>query len=150
MVAKAFVGLLDGLTSLDIKAMVKASVEAHTAEIEDLNTDQLNAGLNAEGQRITPPYVPFTVAVKQAKGQPTYPTMKDEGDFHRSIFVKTHQNAFEMDAADPKTARLIDKYGEEILGLTNKNIDEASEIIEDTLVKIFEQKIESYAPKEPR
>ncbi|AXE21353.1 hypothetical protein DR864_28235 [Runella rosea] len=71
MVAKAFIGLLDGLTSLDIAAMVKASVEAHKAEIEDLNTDQLNAGLSANGQRITPPYVPFTVAVKQAKNQPS-------------------------------------------------------------------------------
>lgn len=151
MVAKAFVGLLDGLTSIDIAAMVKASVEAHKAEIEDLNTDQLNAGLSANGQRITPPYVPFTVAIKQAKNQPSdRVTLKDEGDFHKSIFVKTHQNAFEMDATDPKTPALVGKYGEAILGLTDRNIDEASEIIEETLVKQFEQKIDTYAPKEPR
>ncbi|WP_428668104.1 hypothetical protein [Runella sp.] len=153
MVAKAFTGLLDGLKSIDIAVLVKASVEAHKAEIEDLNIEQLNAGQDATGHAITPPYVPFTIIHKQAKNQPTdRVTLKDEGSFHKSIFVKTHQNAFEMDATDPKTAALVGKYGEEILGLTDKNIDETAEIIEETLVKSFEQKFDNstHAFKEPR
>lgn len=151
MVAKAFTGLLDGLKSIDIIALVKTSVEAHKAEIEDLNIDQLNAGQDATGSQITPPYVPFTIVHKQAKNQPTdCVTLKDEGGFHKSIFVETHQNAFEMNATDPKTAALVGKYGEEILGLTDRNIDETAEIIEETLVKSFEQKFNSNAFKEPR
>lgn len=151
MVTKAFSGLLDGLKSINYQSIAQASVEAHKPEIEDLNTDQLNAGQNAKGQPIRPPYRPLTVVIKQAKGQSTNRvTLKDEGDFHKSIFVKTHQNAFELEATDPKTAALTDKYGEEILGLTEANIAEASEIIEDTFVKLFEQQFNQHASKKSR
>lgn len=84
-------------------------------------------GINSDGDKIADyaPYRPVTVQIKLMKGQPTNRvTLYDEGDFHASFRVIANDISFLIDATDYKTEKLLDKYGEQILGLTDDNLNE--------------------------
>jgi len=71
------------------------------------------------------PYSPFTVEIKQLKGQPTdRVTLRDEGDYHASFYIKIGSDHFEIKASDSKAQKLSREFGEEIMHLTDKNLDE--------------------------
>lgn len=97
------------------------------AYIVDLNAEEqlYEQGINRLGVEIADyaPYSPVTIAIKEAKGQPTNRvTLRDEGDFESSFFLEVGDKQFEIKASDFKTEDLIRKYGRQILGLTDGNI----------------------------
>jgi hypothetical protein len=93
--------------------------------LEDANTAQLAAGIDSDGRPIGPEYAPLTVAIKQLKGQPTdRVTLRDEGDFYSSVALHLDATEFEMVATDVKAPGLLEKYGEEVLGLTDEHVEE--------------------------
>ncbi|GAA3940437.1 hypothetical protein [Hymenobacter algoricola] len=93
--------------------------------LEDANTEQLAAGLTRENQPITPEYAPLTIALKQIKGQPTERvTLRDEGDFYTGILALSDAAELTFVGTDAKTPGLVEKYGEDILGLTDAHIEE--------------------------
>lgn len=97
------------------------------AYIVDLNAEEqlYEQGINRLGVEIADyaPYSPVTIAIKEAKGQPTNRvTLRDEGDFESSFFLEVGDKQFEIRASDFKTEDLIRKYGHQILGLTDENI----------------------------
>lgn len=87
--------------------------------------DQLyRRGINGKGEKIMDymPYAPRTIQNKKRKGQPTTRvTLRDTGDFHKSMYVVFDSEGFYITASDKKTEWLVGKYGEEIFRLTNKN-----------------------------
>lgn len=120
--------------SRNVEPFLMQTLKGREAEIEDLNLAQLEAGKDSTGKAIKPDYTPFTKAIKQAKGQPSdRVTLKDEGDFHKSITYKVEQKALAYDATDPKTEALEDKYGEEILGLDEASLGEVANMILDSI-----------------
>lgn len=97
------------------------------AYIVDLNAEEqlYEQGINRLGVEIADyaPYSPVTIAIKEAKGQPTNRvTLRDEGDFESSFFLEVGDKQFEIKASDFKTEDLIRKYGRQILGLADENI----------------------------
>lgn len=88
--------------------------------------DQLyRRGINGRGQKVMSyaPYKPRTIEAKRKKGQPTTRvTLRDTGAFHRSMFVVFDSEGFYITASDEKTSKLVEKYGEEIFRLTDKNL----------------------------
>lgn len=97
------------------------------AYIVDLNAEEqlYEQGINRLGVEIADyaPYSPVTIAIKEAKGQPTNRvTLRNEGDFESSFFLEVGGKQFEIKASDFKTEDLIRKYGRQILGLTDENI----------------------------
>lgn len=97
------------------------------AYIIDMNAEEqlFERGINRLGVEIMDyaPYSPFTIEIKEAKGQPTNRvTLRDEGDFESSFFLEVGDKQFEIKASDFKTEDLIKKYGRQILGLTDENI----------------------------
>lgn len=77
------------------------------------------AGIRATGADITPAYAPYTVLIKDQKGQPSdRVTLKDTGQFYENIFVDVNSETFEIDSNDPKSEALQKKYGSRIFGLT--------------------------------
>lgn len=71
------------------------------------------------------PYSPVTIEIKQAKGQPTdRVTLRDEGDYHASFYIKIGSDHWEIKASDWKAEELSMQYGEEILQLTDENLTE--------------------------
>lgn len=94
--------------------------------ITDMNSeDQLyEQGINRLGVNIMDyaPYSPLTIEIKKEKGQPyNRVTLRDEGDFEQSFYVEADRLQFTIKAADWKTEDLIQRYGRQILGLTEEN-----------------------------
>lgn len=87
--------------------------------------DQLyRRGINGRGEKIMSymPYTAKTIQNKKRKGQPTTRvTLRDTGAFHKSMFVVFDSEGFYITASDEKTQDLVEKYGEEIFRLTDKN-----------------------------
>lgn len=105
-------------------------IEESEEDIVQLNLDQLNEGVTADGSDIQPEYTPFTVRIKKRKNQPfDRVTLKDTGDFYSKVFVKPFGNQFQISSDDPKTAMLVKKYGDKIFGLTEQNKHDLAEII---------------------
>ena len=114
----------------------------YEAEILDMNTDQLEKGIEATGNPVSPPYRPLTISIKQQKGQPTdRVTLKDEGDFHDSFFLVLNQTSFAIYAKDEKTARIERKYGRDIFGLTDENLQSLIEMIKPDLIDTLKSMI---------
>lgn len=87
--------------------------------------DQLyRRGINGEGEKIMDymPYTARTIKNKKRKGQPTTRvTLRDTGAFHESMYVIFDSEGFYITASDEKTQDLVEKYGEAIFRLTDKN-----------------------------
>lgn len=87
--------------------------------------DQLyRRGINGKGEKIMDymPYTARTIKNKKRKGQPTTRvTLRDTGAFHESMYVVFDSEGFYITAGDEKTQDLVEKYGEEIFRLTDKN-----------------------------
>jgi len=102
------------------------ALQGFTIEIIRMNTRRLyQLGQYTTGEDIADrvPYKPLTIQLKRAKGQPTdRVTLKDTGDFHASIYLSFDTTKMTVMADDPKTAKLVRKYGYEILGLTEQNL----------------------------
>ena len=87
--------------------------------------DQLyRRGINGRGEKIMSymPYTAKTIQNKKRKGQPTTRvTLRDTRAFHESMYVVFDSEGFYITASDEKTQHLVEKYGEEIFRLTDKN-----------------------------
>lgn len=102
-------------------------IQQEEARIIDYNTqDQLfEKGINSLGVKIASfdPYSQVTVEIKEQKGQPfDRVTLLDEGDFYAGWFIKIFPDRIEFGSADPKEVDLIERYGEDIFGLTQENL----------------------------
>ena len=94
--------------------------------ITDMNSEDrlYEQGINRLGVNIMDyaPYSPLTIEIKKEKGQPyNRVTLRDEGDFEQSFYVEADMQQFTIKAADWKTEDLIQRYGRQILGLTEEN-----------------------------
>lgn len=110
--------------------------------IEAMNReDQMyQKGIRADGNDIRPKYTAFTKVIKRQKGQPTNRvTLRDTGDFHRSIGVKWEKKQFRLIAGDIKVIDLVRKYGPEILGLTERNVWILGNVMKPGVVKKFKR-----------
>ena len=121
---KRVVKFNDELTS---GRLVQKIIWDNEAYIIDMNAEEqlFEQGVNRLGVSIMDyaPYSPVTIAIKEAKGQPTNRvTLRDEGDFESSFYLEVSDKQFEIKASDFKTEDLIKKYGRQILGLTDENI----------------------------
>lgn len=121
---KRVVKFNDELTS---GRLVQKIIWDNEAYIIDMNAEEqlFEQGVNRLGVEISDyaPYSPVTIAIKEAKGQPTNRvTLRDEGDFESSFYLEVGDKQFEIKASDFKTEDLIKKYGRQILGLTDENI----------------------------
>lgn len=108
---------------------IRLEVIDDEAIIADMNVQvQLyEQGVYNTGEPISDkvPYTSTTIQVKLAKGQPTNRvTLKDEGDFHASFRVIADDVSFFIDATDWKASKLAEKYGFDIFGLTDENLNE--------------------------
>lgn len=124
---------------LDVLELSKDAMIEGREEIVQLNRDQLFAGLNSEGDRITPPYRLITTAQKREKGQPTdRVTLKDTGEFYSKFYLMIQGNSFDINSSDSKTGGLSMKYSGngDIFGLTSESKRVAyTEIVKPSLVR---------------
>lgn len=127
--------------------IILEAVEEHERDILDLNREmQLYIlGEDSRGEKVTPPYTPYTVYLKRQKGQPyDRVTLQDTGAFHRSFRLKIREKDFIIGATDEKTRKLVAKYGVAIFGLNDEHVEQVAEDIagpalEEALKKALDQ-----------
>jgi hypothetical protein len=89
-----------------------------------------NTGKDSEGDSLGS-YSPFTVVIKQAKGQRTdHITLRDTGEFYESMTFHATGTALIFDAdAQKDEDNLFDNFGIDILGLTDFDKERLIELI---------------------
>lgn len=87
-------------------------------------------------------YAPFTLKIKQEKGQRTdHITLKDTGDFYASFTITIGEDAFYIDANPVKDdTNLFTEWGEDIIGLT----DESRDVLVEWIINELHPKIIEY------
>ena len=95
---KRVVKFNDELTS---GRLVQKIIWDNEAYIIDMNAEEqlFEQGVNRLGVSIMDyaPYSPVTIAIKEAKGQPTNRvTLRDEGDFQSSFYLEVCDKQFEI------------------------------------------------------
>lgn len=92
--------------------------------VKELNQQQLDNGVDSNGNIIMPLYTDTTIGFKIRKGQPfDRVTLKDTGAFHESFIVIYHRDSFQLTATDKKRRELQQKYGAAIFGLTDESLE---------------------------
>ena len=116
-IKQAYNNWLELSKMIDILAV--DAMQDSAEEAENLNREQLyDFGVKSSGE-LLPDYKPKTVAIKRRKGQIyDHMTLRDTGAFHKSFSLRRDKDSVEMTAGDNKTAELIERYGKDILGLT--------------------------------
>ncbi len=122
------------LNSFDFeKALLKVYASSKISKIIlDLNTDEQlgKKGILSTGDSL-PDYAPFTIASKQGKsgfaGITSHMTLFGEGDLHESFILDAAKFPLIIDATDSKTNDLVNRYTENIFGLTKESIQELKE-----------------------
>lgn len=139
-----FSGILQAVKRIekDFDELILDEVKEKETEIIEINTDeQLFRGLTSRGQNIRPKYSPSTIERKKRKRQPyDRVTLKDEGDFHRSFFIRYSRDSFEIDSKDEKRKYLEKRY-EDIYGLTDDSITKMNELIKYGLIETIRKQI---------
>jgi len=115
---------------LNIGKTIRTAVATTFREVEadfplmaaEEQREQLYEGDGGDGP-IEPPYTPLTRTIKARKGQPfNRVTLKDTGDFYRSIKLQGKR----LMATDGKTRKLVAKYGNHILTMSQSHYDQLS------------------------
>lgn len=108
----------------------------------ELNTEKqlFDKGENAMGrtlESIGGSYSPYTVQIKQAKGQPTNRvTLFDTGEFYASFVVKPFKGGFIIDANPEKDdTNLFEEWGEDVVGLNQENLQTVINFFRDAILE---------------
>lgn len=103
MIFNSFEDLKKHFVEPDIFGMLDVIFKSTTIQNKaiDFNHQQLQEGKDVNDQTIKTiggnPYRPYTIAIKQSKGQPTgVVTLKDSGDFYKTFKFKFVSNGYEI------------------------------------------------------
>jgi len=124
------------------------SFKSHEPIIVKYQQSQLyDKGEDSKGSIIRPAYTPFTVRMKKSKGQPTdRVTWKDTGKLYKSIEVIVRGDEVEINVFNvPYYKKLLEKYGEEVIGLQQELLKEfVNNFVVPDLKKMIDDKLSKY------
>lgn len=114
-------------------------------EVIRLNTDEqlFNQGIDSTGESLESiggSYSPFTIRVKRAEGVPhprgyAWVTLYQSGEFYSSFKVEVRKDSIIISADTIKEGEdLQDRWGDEIIGLTDESIQTLNEEFVSKLV----------------
>lgn len=95
------------------------ALEAAAPDMIKANWKQLDEGKKNDDNPITPFYSPSYAKFKGF----SIPNLKLKNDFRNSIDVDFRQSEMTWGASDEKTPFLLDKYSDDVLGLTKDNAE---------------------------
>ena len=125
---------LERFVFVGIDHAIEKVIDQKTEMILDLNRQQLDQGLRADGTAL-PPYSPRTVKEKILMGKQSDPmNLEDTGSFRAKMGVRKYKDNLEIYSEDSKEALLLGKYGE-VEGLTDQNKDVVSQSMIPDLIQ---------------
>lgn len=113
---------LDRLLNAPLDTFTDRAVAVHESEIVKLNTDQLDAGINANGQSLG------EYSSIKYKGRKKPVDLLLTGAFRGGFSVDPDTGGFLINTTDPKAAFLDKKYPDN-RGLTDENTGTVAELI---------------------
>ena len=128
MATNVFRLLMDRILKVDVNKIIDHSIASNEHEISDLNREQLNKGLTANGRDLGE-YRNFGY-----KGRLRPVDLRDTGAFQEKIFAVPFQDKLELIGTDEKTDKLQDKYGDDIIGLSDEALDHTKELIKEDMI----------------
>lgn len=144
------INYLETFRRLDIDAIALEIIKQKDVQdlIIELNTRKqlFDKGEDSTGKTLASiggGYSPFTIQIKQAKGQPTNRvTLFDTGDFYASFKIIPEKGGFIIDSNPEKDdTNLLDEWGEDVEGLQDDNLQIVIDLFADEIRKKINQKI---------
>jgi len=134
--------LLNAVMALDPDAIMEESMAAGGTVYVKQQKEQMFDGINSEGLAIEPEYHPFTVQVKEAKGQPSNRvTLKDTGDFYEGIYTDPKGDKMYVDSKDTKSNALQEKYGDQIFGIQGEYREPFTLKVQEVMITGIREKL---------
>ena len=133
-----------------INKMLDDITRRHQEDLLYMNrADQLyNSGQLSDGSYL-PPYSPTTVMWKHSpdnKGDARTGnmTLRDSGSFTNSFKLQIDSNGYIFYSTDWKSSMLVARYGEEIFGLTDQNLQKAIDrMYKPELIEKFKERLKN-------
>jgi hypothetical protein len=117
-------------------AAINRIIKRHEAEILAWNTqNQLyDKGKGGNDAELYPKYARSTIQRKLRKAQPTdRVTLRDTEAFHKNFDIIYSSDQIEITSKDSLTSWLRNRYGKDIFGLTEENLEKLRAIIREEL-----------------
>lgn len=109
---------LSKIRKINVYDATERAIQRTASTFVDLQREQLQQGLRADGEPIVPPYSASTVAKKKKKGQPfDRVTAKDTGSYYAGIGIEVDGDKVKIQSSDSKDGDLAKQYGKNLLGL---------------------------------
>ena len=115
----------------NVNQVIKITFERNKSIIIEYNAKEqmYKLGENSKGSLIKPKYANSTISIKKSKGQPyDRVTLRDTGDFHKSLKVVAYDNYVEVYSDSLKALGLVEKYGDDIFGVRDDLMREFVEV----------------------
>lgn len=117
-------GLLKKFQNFDSETMVDTAFSENESAMITAQRDQMRKGERSDGEEITPGLLSNAYAQeKKASGgiaQMGVPDLKDTGAFQNAITYEVSEGVVYFNSTDEKTEDLVEKYTEDIFGLSDK------------------------------
>jgi hypothetical protein len=141
--------LKNNLRRVDIDLILQQIIDQQKfkQEIIRLNTEEqlFNRGIDSTGrtlESIGGEYADSTIVRKIRAGQPTFPTLKDQGDFYASFIVEVGKGYFDIDANPIKEGQsLFTRWGEDVLGLADESLQKIINMVREEIGKRLRDQI---------
>lgn len=125
--------VLNNFNSVNLRQQVPKIIMSLSAEMVDLNLNQLSKGLTTEGVQITPAYQNSRYAAYKSEigslASFGTPNLKLTGDFYSGFYIQLKGITFNFGSNDQKSALLEGKYSKNggIYGLTDQSKSDLSQ-----------------------
>lgn len=129
--------MLTKFEALNTDAIAVDTMEESKEVLADLNAEQINTGLKADGTEM--PEYSFRSVFQYGK-QPGPIRLRDTGAWQAGIYVNVDGQSVNFSSTDSKDKMLTERYGDEIHGLSEKYKGEA---MREKIEPVFRQKIEA-------
>ncbi len=129
--------LIRRFEAIDVNVIATKTIESSLDYMADLNALQINSGLKSDGE-FMPDYSLRSVI---QYNKPVGPIrLRDKGDWQAGLYAKLDGNKIVFKSSDTKDAELVERYGTEIEGLSEKYRFEA---LGEKIRPEFKREIES-------
>lgn len=143
MALSGFLELDARIKAVDRETLKELAVEENSANIAKLNAEQMLEGLTAESKPIRPKYSPAYLKRKRRMGYSLdgTPDLKYSGAFQGDMDAIVHNGEYNLTSYDEKTQMLRKRYGEEIFGLSEDNIEKAQVGVTNSYLSLYSRNI---------
>jgi hypothetical protein len=129
--------LFDGI---DVEKQAGVIIEQHPSQIIAYNQANLQEGMYKQGDFLAPYASKYYAALKLKLNPRGVTDLRLTGEYYRSMKLKVDQTTFTIYSDDEKADRLVNLYGDDILGISNDDkVDFANTVVQPGIVQYLKE-----------